>query len=106
VEAKAAAIATVRAGVTGADVHAAAQRVIHEHGFGDMVHGTGHGIGLEVHEAPLLDAKGGKLVVGDVLTIEPGLYYKHHGGVRVEDMVAVTESGCVNFNTLPESLGW
>ncbi|MEM8872916.1 MAG: Xaa-Pro peptidase family protein [Planctomycetota bacterium] len=106
VESKAAAIATIQAGVTGAEVHAAAQGVIHAHGFDDMVHGTGHGVGLDVHEAPLLDAKGGPLVAGDVLTIEPGLYHEQHGGVRVEDMVVVTDTGHDNFNTLPESLAW
>ena len=71
-----------------------------------MVHGTGHGVGLEVHEPPLLDKGGPELVVGDILTIEPGLYSKTIGGVRVEDMVVVTETGCDNFNKLPEHLDW
>ncbi len=112
-EAKAAAIAAVRPGATGADVHAAAVGVIERHGYrfgppegeeATMPHGTGHGVGLEVHEAPLLDAKGPPLVEGDVLTIEPGLYGKRAGGVRVEDMVVVTREGCENLNRLPESL--
>ena len=71
-----------------------------------MVHGTGHGVGLDVHEPPLLDFKGPKLVVGDVLTVEPGLYGPAIGGIRIEDMVAVTEDGCENFNTLHEGLDW
>jgi Xaa-Pro aminopeptidase len=71
-----------------------------------MVHGTGHGVGLDVHEPPLLDFGGPKLVVGDALTIEPGLYCKAIGGVRVEDMVIVTADGCENLNTLPEGLEW
>ena len=71
-----------------------------------MSHGTGHGLGLEVHEPPLLDRGGPELVVGDVLTIEPGLYALGLGGVRVEDMVVVTENGCVNLNKLPEGLDW
>ena len=72
-----------------------------------MVHGTGHGIGLDVHEPPLLDFGGPELLVGDVLTVEPGLYgVNGEGGVRIEDMVAVTESGCENFNSLPEGLSW
>ena len=71
-----------------------------------MVHGTGHGIGLDVHEPPLLDEGGPALIVGDALTIEPGLYAKAIGGVRVEDMVIVTADGCENLNALPEGLGW
>ncbi|MEM7232018.1 MAG: M24 family metallopeptidase, partial [Planctomycetota bacterium] len=67
---------------------------------------TGHGIGLDVHEPPLLDRGGPELVLGDALTIEPGLYSKAVGGVRVEDMVIVTEDGCVNLNSLPETLDW
>lgn len=119
VEAKAAATAATRAGASGDDVHAATTKVILARGYHmglppegapdtytSMPHGTGHGIGLDVHEPPLLDVNGLPLVVGDVLTIEPGLYCKAHGGVRVEDMVAVTEQGCENYNTLPEGLKW
>lgn len=119
VAAKAAGTAAVRAGATGEDVHKATIRVIEENGFGvgllpedapeswcGMVHGTGHGVGLSVHELPLLDFLGPELVVGDVLTIEPGLYSKAIGGIRVEDMVVVTKDGCENFNSLPEGLDW
>lgn len=118
-EAKQAAENVCRAGVSGEDVHLAAIEVIKAHGydaglpeedapesFCSMVHGTGHGIGLDVHEPPLLDMKGPELVVGDVLTIEPGLYCKAIGGLRIEDMVAVTEDGCENFNALPMGLQW
>lgn len=122
VDAKRAATAATRAGATGEDVHRATLGEIRRHGFESgampptddprsaswigMVHGTGHGIGLEVHEPPLLDFKGPALVVGDALTIEPGLYGRHLGGVRVEDLVIVTESGCENLNSLPEGLDW
>jgi len=119
VEAKAAAIAVIRAGVTGEQVHAATAGVMARHGFPmglppqaapasycGMVHGTGHGVGLDVHEPPLLDKGGPALVVGDVLTVEPGLYCHALGGIRVEDMVAVTATGCENFNRLPEGLRW
>ncbi len=117
-EAKAAGIAACRAGASGEDVHKAVTKVIeargyhmglHENELDDrirMVHGTGHGIGLDVHEPPLLDLGGPELLVGDVLTVEPGLYGFKVGGVRVEDMVAVTDGGCENFNRLAEGLGW
>ena len=71
-----------------------------------MVHGTGHGIGLEVHEPPLLDFGGPELLVGDALTIEPGLYSRAIGGIRVEDMVIVQADGCENLNALPVGLDW
>ncbi len=118
-QAKAAAIAAVRPGVTGEDVHRATTEAITRLGYavglpGDqapdsycaITHGTGHGVGLDVHEPPLLDLKGPELVLGDAITIEPGLYRKDLGGVRVEDMVVVTESGCENLNSLHEGLDW
>jgi Xaa-Pro aminopeptidase len=71
-----------------------------------MPHGTGHGIGLDVHEPPLLDRGGPELVAGDALTIEPGLYRADLGGIRVEDLVIVTDQGCENLNRLPEGLTW
>lgn len=116
VEAKQAATAAVRPGATGEEVHRATAAVMQRHGYAmgfpsdehptTMPHGTGHGIGLDVHEPPLLDLKGPELIVGDALTIEPGLYKAGLGGVRVEDMVVVTPSGCVNLNSLPEGLDW
>ncbi|MFN5950013.1 MAG: M24 family metallopeptidase, partial [Pirellulaceae bacterium] len=71
-----------------------------------ITHGTGHGIGLDVHEPPLLDLGGPTLLVGECITVEPGLYAKAYGGVRVEDIVVVTEDGCRNLNRLPEGLHW
>jgi len=119
VAAKAAATAITKAGVTGEDVHLETIRVLEEYGYPEglptendpptfcsMPHGTGHGIGLDVHEPPLLDRNGPELLAGDVITIEPGLYSHAIGGVRVEDMVLVTENGCENYNTLQESLTW
>lgn len=122
VDAKRAGIAACRPGATGEDVHRATLAEIHRHGFASgampgedeasgsswigMVHGTGHGLGLEVHEPPLLDFKGPELVVGDALTVEPGLYGRGVGGIRIEDLVVVTESGCENLNALPEGLDW
>ena len=119
VDAKRAGQAAVAPGVTGEAVHQAVIEKIKEHGFEvgipddsapdeycGMVHGTGHGIGLDVHEPPLLDFKGPELVVGDALTVEPGLYSKAIGGIRVEDMVIVTDDGCMSLNQLPEGLNW
>lgn len=119
VRAKDAAEAVVRAGVTGQMVHEAAIKEIREGGYAvglpgetdppeycGMVHGTGHGIGLEVHEPPLLDFGGPELLVGDALTIEPGLYSRAIGGIRVEDMVIVQADGCENLNALPVGLDW
>lgn len=119
VEAKAAAIAAVKSGTTGEEVHAATSGVITAHGYPmglppddapntycGMVHGTGHGVGLEVHEPILLDKGGPAMVAGEVVTVEPGLYCKAIGGVRVEDMVVATDTGSENFNRLPEGLTW
>lgn len=119
VAAKRAATAAVRGGVTGEDVHRATLAAITAAGYQvglpkedspasycAIVHGTGHGVGLNVHEPPLLDMKGPELLVGDVVTIEPGLYRADLGGVRVEDMVVVERDGCKNLNRLPEGLQW
>jgi Xaa-Pro aminopeptidase len=117
--AKLAGIDATRVGVTGESVHEATIRTISASGYGvglpgegasddycGMTHGTGHGIGLEVHESPLLDFGGPALLEGDALTIEPGLYSKAIGAVRLEDLVIVRENGCENLNTLPEGLDW
>ncbi len=117
--AKAAGMATARAGVTAEDVHRATIAVIQQHGYKTglptadtpadycaMTHGTGHGIGLECHEPPLLDFKGPTLLEGEVVTIEPGLYRHGLGGVRVEDMVVIQANGCETLNELPEGLDW
>lgn len=117
--AKKAACAAIRPGITGASVHAATVNELTKRGYSTgfppgnapssyctMPHGTGHGIGLDVHEPPLLDAVGIELLQGDVLTIEPGLYRKDIGGVRVEDMVVVTSDGFENLNQLHEGLDW
>jgi len=119
VAAKQAGMRHIRAGVTGESVHRATIEVLSSQGYEiglpgpedtpdrcAMGHGTGHGIGLEVHEPPLLDFKGPELIVGDVLTVEPGLYCPAWGGVRSEDMVAVREEDCVSFNALPDTLSW
>jgi Xaa-Pro aminopeptidase len=68
-----------------------------------MNHGTGHGVGLDVHEEPGLRS-GQQLAEGDVITVEPGLYQMGLGGVRIEDLGMVTERGFDNFTTITRSL--
>ncbi|HEY1317894.1 MAG TPA: M24 family metallopeptidase [Gaiella sp.] len=67
-------------------------------------HGLGHGVGLEVHEAPGLSRTGHELLAGDVITLEPGLYRHGFGGVRLEDLVLVTDDGCETITTFPYDL--
>jgi Xaa-Pro aminopeptidase len=67
-------------------------------------HGLGHGVGLDVHEAPGLSKTGQELIAGDVITLEPGLYRHGFGGVRLEDLVLVTEEGCETISELPYDL--
>jgi len=102
-DAQRAAIAKIKAGVKASDVHNAAARLFDKRGFPTgkrqgrafgFIHGVGHGVGLEIHEAPRIAPVEGKLKAGMVITIEPGLYYPGRYGIRLEDLGVVTRTGC------------
>lgn len=103
-EAQAAGVAAVRAGVPLAAVDAACRDVIAAAGWGDaFLHATGHGVGLDIHEAPRVAATAdGTLAARHVVTVEPGVYLPEHGGVRVEDTVVVTDTGCRPLTLAPK----
>jgi Xaa-Pro aminopeptidase len=94
--AQAAGVAAVGPGVAAVDVDTACRQVIGEAGWAQAFsHGTGHGVGLDIHEDPRVSTTStATLAVGDVVTVEPGVYLPAHGGVRVEDTVVVTPEGC------------
>ena len=101
-----AALAATVAGAGARAVDAAARDPITEAGHGEEFgHGVGHGVGVEIHEAPRLGkTSDDELVAGDVVTIEPGIYVSGRFGVRIEDLVAVTPDGCENLSSLPKDL--
>lgn len=91
--------AFIRPGVTGSECHELAERVLAEGGFeGAMGHGLGHGVGLDIHELPVLSPRNPKpLVAGNVVTVEPGIYLPGRFGMRLEDCGVVTEDGFAPF---------
>jgi Xaa-Pro aminopeptidase len=96
----------VRAGAKGVDVDALGRTIIDEAGHGEHYgHGLGHGVGLEVHEKPTLSPRStDTLVAGNAVTVEPGIYVPDDCGVRIEDLVVVTDDGCDVLSSLPKSL--
>lgn len=106
-EAQASALAVLQPGLSYQEAYEESAEVIREHGFdvGDIgyIHSLGHGLGVELHEAPTLGPNSeGVLQIGEVVTIEPGLYYPDLGGVRIEDTVVITEDGYENLTNHPQ----
>lgn len=103
----------IKDGADGKKIHAGIVKLFDSMGYktgpkrGKMVgffHGTGHGVGIDIHESPSIGIRGTKLATGHVVTVEPGLYYPEIGGVRLEDMVLVEEKGCRNLTKAPKFL--
>ncbi|WP_421909123.1 M24 family metallopeptidase [Methanolacinia petrolearia] len=95
-------------GRTGKEIHEYVVNFFDENGYTSgkegFIHILGHGVGLAVHEGPSLSPSGGKLVEGNIVTVEPGLYYKKIGGVRLEDIGMVTKTGFDCFTDYPEDI--
>jgi Xaa-Pro aminopeptidase len=114
-------IKALRPGITGREVHELVEDVIFAAGYDTLragqkhkpddpvtrgfIHGTGHGVGLEIHEAPNIGRSGtSPLAIGDVVTVEPGIYDPDVGGVRLEDMLVITSEGSRNLTRAPRQL--
>ena len=106
-------IELIRDGADGKAIHSEVNHVLEKDGFttgtvgGRMqgfFHGTGHGLGLDIHEPPRISKTGAVLKSGYVVTVEPGLYYLDAGAVRIEDLVVVTSTGCRNLTKFPKGL--
>lgn len=103
-KAQAAGVATVRPGIEAREVDEACRSIIRNAGHGEHFgHGTGHGVGLDIHELPSVHATDTAILQpGHVLTVEPGVYLPGVGGVRVEDLLVVTETGCRSLTLSPK----
>jgi Xaa-Pro aminopeptidase len=96
----------IRPGIAGVDADAAARRVVDETAFAGMFgHGLGHGLGLEVHEAPRMSTEStDTLMSGNVVTVEPGIYLEGRAGIRIEDDVVVADGGVDNYTRFRKDL--
>ena len=101
-----ASLSSLKNGISGFDADKAARDIIENAGYGKFFgHGTGHGVGIEIHEAPRLSSKTDSILqTGDVVTVEPGIYLPGEFGVRIEDMVFITENGYENLTKSPKNL--
>lgn len=105
-KAQEAALGVLKDGFSCSQADKAARDIIAENGFGDFFgHGTGHGVGIEIHELPNLSPKSASVLVsGNIVTVEPGIYLPGKFGVRIEDMALITENGCENLTSAEKSL--
>lgn len=105
-EAKSRVLAILKAGVKCSDADRAAREYITEKGYGDCFrHSTGHGVGLEIHEKPNLSPKSEQILqVGNIVTVEPGIYIPGKFGVRIEDLAVITENSCENLTKITSKL--
>ena len=99
-------IAAVKGGVTGAEVHEAGRKVIADAGYGAYFgHGFGHSLGIEIHEDPRFSPMWTQTVpTGATLSAEPGIYLPGKFGVRIEDVVMLTEDGCIDITNSPKEM--
>lgn len=100
------ALTGIRPGMTGKEIDALARNVIEKAGYGDCFgHSLGHSVGLNIHEKPSFSPNEDTIIrPGMVITVEPGIYIENFGGVRIEDVVVITESGCENITHSPKEL--
>lgn len=105
-ESQQAGVEAVADGVSCAEVDAVCREVISDAGWGEaFLHSTGHGVGLDIHEAPSLTSRSDEvLAAGEIVTVEPGIYLAGSGGVRIEDTVVVTDDGCRRLTCSPKTL--
>lgn len=115
-------LSLARPGITGRKIHKTGQKMFTDAGYKTgmrkavingkkemrmqgFFHGTGHGVGIDIHERPFISAKSDEILKpGMVITIEPGLYYYNTGGIRIEDTVVITETGHINLSTLSKDI--
>ncbi len=103
---QAAALKAAKPGMTCRELDAVARSIIQDAGYGERFgHGLGHGVGIEIHEAPRVNAEGDTVLApGMVVTLEPGIYLPGQGGIRIEDVIVITDSGCEALSATPKEL--